>query len=224
MAATVIGNAQAHVKQQLRVKSLGYRCLIEVVVALAGVAEAEFLDRRIVEATFLEVTEADFLTGLCLVELALKITASPLVEHEHRLALGLGLFFLIGEFFFLDFDVVFAGQVPQSLGIAELLVFHDEIDRTAALAAGKALADALSARDVERGPAVIVERTQADPVGAPSLETHEVAHHVHDVGRVENLLYCIVVNHLDASILYYCLCRRSHTTSGIKAWSTVDTP
>ena len=78
-------------------------------------------------------------------QLFLIVVASPLVEHEHGLALGLSLLLLIGEFLLVNLDVIFTGQITQSLGITELLMLHDEIDSTAALATSKALANALSA-------------------------------------------------------------------------------
>ena len=142
-----------------------------------------------------------------LVQLLLEIVTCPFVEHEHGFALTLCLLFLVGEFLFLDLDVIFAGQIAQSFGIAELLVLHDEIDRTATLAASKAFADTLGTGHVKRRPAVVVERAQTNPVGTAFLETHEVAYHIDNVGSVKNLLYSIVVNHLSSVTLIVLLCR-----------------
>ena len=46
-----------------------------------------------------------------------------------------------------------------------------------------------------------MERTQANPVGTAPFEAHKVAHHVNNVGGVENLLYCIVVNHIELVVI-----------------------
>ena len=113
------------------------------------VTQAEGADGSIVETALLEIGQTDVLTGLRLMQLPLEIGASPLVEHEHRLALGLRLFLLVGELLLMDFDVVFFSQVTQRLGVAELLMLHDEIYRATALATSKALANALGARDIK---------------------------------------------------------------------------
>ena len=46
-----------------------------------------------------------------------------------------------------------------------------------------------------------MERAQANPVGSPAFEADEIAHHVNDVGGVEDLLYCIVVNHIQFCVI-----------------------
>ena len=121
---------------------MGGSCLVEVVISLTGVTQTEFLDGGIVESALTEISQADVLTHLGLMQLFLKIITSPLVKHEHGFALGLLLFFLVGQFLLMDLDMVFTSKVAQRLGIAQLLVFHDEIDRASSFSTGKALADA----------------------------------------------------------------------------------
>ena len=82
-------------------------------------------------------------------QLLFEVSARPLVDHEHCFALGLRLFFLIGEFLFLYVDMVFSGQVSQGLRVTQLLVLHDEVDGTAAFTTSKTFADALGPGDIE---------------------------------------------------------------------------
>ena len=117
----------------------------------------------------------------------------------------------------MDFNVVFFSQVTQRLGIAELLMLHDEIYRATALATSKALANALGARDIKRWPAVIVEWTQPNPVCSTMFERHKIAHDIHNVGSIDDLLYGIMVNHRSSR---FC----EQTTSGIRDWSTAEMP
>jgi hypothetical protein len=74
-------------------------------------------------------------------------------------------------------------------------MLHDEVDGTATLAAAKAVANLLRRRHRERRRLLVVEWAQTNEVGATPAQTHEVAHHIHDVGSVENSIYSFPVNH-----------------------------
>ena len=39
--------------------------------------------------------------------------------------------------------------------------------------------------------------TKTNPVSTSSLQGNKIAHHVNDVGGVKDLLYCVVVYHLE---------------------------
>ena len=73
-------------------------------------------------------------------------------------------------------------QHPDGLGEADLLVQLDELDHVAADAAAEAVEEALLAVDVERRRLLAVERAQPFHVAPASLERHDVADHLHDVG------------------------------------------
>ena len=75
-------------------------------------------------------------------------------------AFALNELFFIGQLPFLDLDAVFLGKVFQCLRVGHLFVLHDEVHYIAALATGKAFAQSLGWRYVERRGLIVVERAQ----------------------------------------------------------------
>ena len=126
----------------------------------------------------------------------MEIVASPLVEHEHALAIVCRLLFLGCEFAFLYFNIIFLGEPAQSVRIGHLLVFHYEVDGVASLAAGKAMANALGGGDDERRCLVIVERAQTLVVHASLAQRDKFRYDIDDVRRVHYLVDGGSVNHL----------------------------
>ena len=122
--------------------------------------------------------------------------ASPFIDDEHAFAVALRLFLLGRQLFFLDGNSVFAGQIAQGFGIAQLLVLHDEAHGISTLAAGEALAIILGRRHHKGGGAVVVERAEALEVGSRTAQRDEVGHHIHDVGGIHYLVYGHAVYHI----------------------------
>ena len=75
---------------------------------------------------------------------------------------------------FLDLDAVFLGKVFQCLRIGHLFVLHNEVHYIAALAAGKAFAQSLGWRYVERRGLIVVERAQTYIVHSAFPQRDEV--------------------------------------------------
>ena len=123
-------------------------------------------------------------------KLVFKKLHRKLVDEQHRLPLGLCFPLLVGELFFVNLDIEFPGQVSQGLRIGELLVLHDEVNSTTALATSKALAYALGWRHIERRVIVVVKRTQTYVVLAALLERDKIGDDIDDVGRIKYLIDC----------------------------------
>ena len=71
----------------------------------------------------------------------------------------------------------------------EVFDLHDEVDDAAALAAAEAVVDLLVRRHGEGGRLFAVERAQPEQVRAAALgQTHILAHHVHDVVALGELV------------------------------------
>ena len=102
----------------------------------------------------------------CSMRQAGEVFLRPIVEDEHALAVALSAAFLVRKLAFADFDVILPGQVAEGVGIAQLLVLHNEVDGRAALATGEAFAEVFGGRDVERGVLVGMEGAQSDVVDA----------------------------------------------------------
>ena len=124
------------------------------------------------------------------------IVACKLIDDEGTLAVILRLTFLVAQFTLLHLDTIFLGQVFQCLEIGDLLMFHNEVNRVASLATGKALTDVTSRRDRERRRTVVMEWTQAHIVDATFAQRDEIRHHIHYLGSIEYPIYSSLVNHI----------------------------
>jgi hypothetical protein len=74
-------------------------------------------------------------------------------------------------------------------------MLHYEIDRASALAATEAFAYTFGAGYGERWGTLVVKRTQSDIIRSTSLEMHEVRHHLHNIGGIDDFLHCLAVYH-----------------------------
>ena len=82
-------------------------------------------------------------------ELFFKEIHCKLIDNEHTFLLGLLLSFFIGDFFFLNFDVVFFCKVSQRFGIAHVLYLHDKVHWAASFSTAKAFAEPFCAGNIE---------------------------------------------------------------------------
>ena len=67
--------------------------------------------------------------------------------------------FFWGRRLLLHLNVVASGQHPKRFGIIDLLQLHEKGDQASALAAGKALENALGGQEVKRRRLLVRERT-----------------------------------------------------------------
>ena len=115
---------QAQLEQQFAVVALLRGSVVERLATVRAITQAEVADGGIGEPTVTEVTEPDFLAITCVPQLLFHPSAGPLVDDEHRLALGLCCAFLVGQLAFFYLNVIFCGQIAQRVRIAHLLVLH----------------------------------------------------------------------------------------------------
>ncbi len=153
----------------------------------------ETLDGGFVYPAMAEVALADVTSLVGRHHPILKMLHGKLVERQQCLTLTLLAALLVGQLMLLDFDMVFPGEIAQRLPVGHLLMLHDEVDRASPLAAAETLAYPLGRGNRERGGALIVKRAEADVIGPPALEAHEVRDHLHDVGGVDDSLYGLAV-------------------------------
>ena len=153
--------------------------------ALRGPSEAIFLDGLVFQAAGAEVLVADgpAFRGL---ELVLVEMEGEVGDGQEALVPLPGGDLLGGLFLFLDFDVVFVGEVTEGFRIGEPLIFHQETDGRPGLAAAEALVDAPGGDDVEGGRLLVVEGTAGPIAAALPLEGHEIPHDLLDAGRVDD--------------------------------------
>src|SRR5690554_643152 len=100
----------------------------EGIALLQAVAQLEFFDYIIAEASFTEVAQAYSLPFGMGMEHLHEIIACIFIENEHALTVALCLLLLIGILFFNDLDIVFAGKILQRFIVGELLMFHHEMN------------------------------------------------------------------------------------------------
>ena len=124
-----------------------------------------------------------------------KMFLRPTVEDKHALTVALRTLFLVGQLTFPHLDMILSGQKTQRILIAQLLMFHDEIDGRSALAARKAFTNILGRRDVERRRFIGMKGTQTDEVHPALAQRDKFRHNIHNVCRFQNPLPCYRINH-----------------------------
>ena len=186
---------EARGSEELRLVAFLFRCRAEEETVGEVVAEIELLDDVVAKSPGAEILQADGLTVRMVVEQVLEIFLCPFVDDEHRLALRLLLFLLIGQFALVYLDMIFLGEPAQRLRVGELLMLHDERHGVAALATAEAVTGAAGRRYIERRGLLVVERAEAFIVGSRLLQRDELRYHIHDVCRILDLFYCLPVNH-----------------------------
>ena len=144
------------------------------IMAFGTVSQLEFFDDVIPESAVTEISHTDAASFYMVMQDILEIVAGKLVDDEKAFALALNELFLVGQLPFLDLDTVFLGKVFQCLRVGHLFVLHDEVNYIAALAAGKAFAQSLGWRYVERRGLIVVERAQTYIVHSAFPQRDEV--------------------------------------------------
>ena len=116
------------------------------------------------------------------------------MQVELSSALAAGLVFFGIEGFLRDRDTRARGQFLDRIDEGEILVFADEGDGVAALAAAEAMVELPLGIDVERGRFLVVERAQRLERRAGALDLDVGADHVHDIRRGEDLFLGLLRN------------------------------
>ena len=99
--------------------------------------------------------------------------------------------------------MVLLGKILECLVVRHLLMLHNEVDGTAAFPAAEAFAYSFRARDAERRCLFVMERAQPDIIRAAPAQMHEVGNDIHYVDRIENLIDCFPVYHLQREFEYF---------------------
>ena len=193
--AVLVEAREAGLFEVFPLETLGHGGAVECIARLQTVAQLEFADRLFAKSALREVGEADRATLFVLHEAAGEVFLRPGVEDKHALAVALGAQLVVREFPFADFDVILLGQVAEGVGIAQLLVLHDEVDGRAALATGEALAEVLGGRDVERGVLVGMEGAQPDVVDAALPQRDKLGDDIDNLCRLEDAVFRCGINH-----------------------------
>ena len=136
------GDEHTRLDQILRIITLFHSRLAESSTTVERKAELEFSDDVISETAASEILHTDGTTVHIILKDILEILGSPLVDDEHRFPFALPLLFLVGQFAFLDFDMIFLGKPAQGIGIGHLFQFHEEVDGITTLATGETMTDA----------------------------------------------------------------------------------
>ncbi len=147
-----------------------------------------------VYATLAEIGQSDVAAVGGIGKVAFEMIHGEIIRFHHSLSLIHLAAFLVGNLMLLNLNVIFFCKVAQRLPIRELLMLHHKIYRAATFTATETFADSFGSRHRERRCALIVKRAQADVVGTSTAEMHEIAHHLHNVGGVENFLNCFPVD------------------------------
>ena len=181
--------AEARLFEKLGAVALGDGCAGHSIAVGEAIAKLELADNVVAKTALAEIGFTHGHAIYMVVKQVDEIVARPFVEHKQALALGGLRFLLVGELALLDFNTILLGQPFESLGIAHLLVLHDEMDHVAALAAGEALAQLLGRRNHETGSLLVVERAQTLIVDTGLAQGHKFLDDINNVGCVEDAGY-----------------------------------
>ena len=119
----------------------------------------------------------------------------PLIDNEHALADIAKLFLPLGQLTFLDLDPIFLGKITQGIEIADLLMFHDEMNRRSTLTTGEALTDILGRRNIKGGRLIRMKRTKTDVVDAPLAQGDKLGNNVDNIGGADDSIDGRLVYH-----------------------------
>ena len=118
------------------------------------------------------------------------------LHHEKQALVVLAFGNLLSRLLLLyDLDIVFLGQIAQSLGVGAVLLLHHETYGRAGFPAAEAFVYAFGRGDVERRRLLVMERTAGYEVGTPPLQGDEVTDYFNNLSRIQNLIYGILWNH-----------------------------
>ena len=183
-------DGEAHLFKKFRIVTVLLGVFGEGLPFFGAVTQMELLDDGVEIAALTEILQSYRLAFVGVPQGIHEELVGEGVDVEHLLALGLGHPFFWRQLFFFDLDVVFSGEIAKRLGIGDMLVFHEELGRVAALAAAEALEDVTGRVHVEGARLLVVERAQSDVVRPAFLQRDEFSHHLLDTGGLQDLIYC----------------------------------
>ena len=103
---------------------------------------------------------------------------------------------LISLLLFHHFYVVLAGEIFQGLHIRAMLLLHHKTYRRTGLSAPEALVYPFGRRNVKRRRLFIMEGAAGNEIGSAAPKRHIISHHISNLRRVQNLIYCLLRYHL----------------------------
>ena len=137
------------VEQDLALVAFGKGAGCEIIFRIEGIAKMEASYSFILQASFAEIGEADALSLVGAKQIVLESLLCKLVCHQHAFASCLTSTFLVGHLSVFNLDAIFIAEPLDCFEKRDLLMFHQELHRTTALAAAEAFAYVLGWRDIE---------------------------------------------------------------------------
>ena len=137
------------VEQDLALVAFGEGAGCEIIFRIEGIAKMEASYSFILQASFAEIGEADALSLVGAKQIVLESLLCKLVCHQHTLASRLTSAFFVGHLSVFNLDAIFIAEPLDCFEKRDLLMFHQELHRTTALAAAEAFAYVLGWRDIE---------------------------------------------------------------------------
>ena len=192
--------AKSGLDQELFLVAFAEGFLGQSVFGGSAVTQLELLDNIVPNSALAEIGQTDGFSIYMVVKYILEIISGIFIDDEEAFADTLRFFLFVGQFAFLDFDVVFLGQPTQGFWIIHLLMFHDEVNGIASFAAGKAFTESFGGRNIERGCLVIVEWTQAHIVDSSFFEGHKFRYHINNLCSIQYPVYGGLVYHCSAKV------------------------
>ena len=165
--------------------------VVEKGVACRCIANAEVGQRALVGVAVASLREE----RPSLLHLRLEELGGRLDGNKLRLALLVACLLFRRCLLLLDVDVVFLGKEAQRLYERHILMFLEERDGVAMLAADEAMVGAARWRHHHRRVLVVVERTQTLVVDARLAQRDKLADDIDDVCRVAYLVDSFFINH-----------------------------
>ena len=138
----VRADAKPRINQIFFIQTRFLGCVQQVIAFVKRISEMESLYCPVVDASFPEICQSYLPTVSSVLHIVLEMSHSEIIGRHHPLAVVHLASLIVGDVVLLNLDVIFVGQPPQSLPVGELLMLHDEVDRTATLAAAETLANA----------------------------------------------------------------------------------
>ena len=160
-----------------------------------AVTELKFQDDIITESPFAQITQTDGFSVDMMVEGIGKVFLSKFMDQQHAFAVVAGCLFLVAEFAFAYFNVVFFGQKFQGFVVRKLLLLHDEMHRITSFAAPETFENSLGWRNGKRRRFFIVKRTQTDHVHPAPAQCNVIGHHIDYLCSIVYPVYGSLVNH-----------------------------
>ncbi len=97
----------------------------------------------LIHATLLQICKADVASVVGFIKIVFEMPECKFIDRKKRRTLSLAFALLVGHLMLFDFNIIFPGEIAQSLLIRHLLMLHYKVHRTSALAATETFADIL---------------------------------------------------------------------------------